>query len=95
MSHDLVKISALFEAIGTFTALKLRPALLSRHGAAFRVARALILLAFNTTAPGRIKPRVETRREGRGGGRAIAICGSLTAHFNFKNRCRLLSAMPI
>ena len=37
--------------------------------------------------PGSIKQRFETRREGRGGGRAIAICGSLTAHFNFKNRC--------
>ena len=34
---------------------------------------------------------------GEGGGwRDIAICGSsLTAHFNFKNRCWLLSAMPI
>ena len=30
--------------------------------------------------PGRIKQRFETRREGRGGGRAIVICGSLTAH---------------
>ena len=35
----------------------------------------------------RIKQRFETRREGRGGGRAIAICGSLAAHFNFENRC--------
>ena len=37
--------------------------------------------------PGGIKQRFETGREGRCGGRAIAICGSLTAHFNFKNRC--------
>ena len=33
--------------------------------------------------PGRIEQTVELRRWGRGGGRDIAICGSLSAHFNF------------
>ena len=37
--------------------------------------------------PGRIEQTVEMRRWGRGGWRDIAICGSLTAHFNYKNRC--------
>ena len=37
--------------------------------------------------PVRIEQNVELRRWGRGGGRYIAICGSLTAHFNFKNSC--------
>ena len=35
------------------TALQLHPALLHQPVAAFRVARALLLLAFNTTAPDR------------------------------------------
>ena len=48
-----------------------------------------------STAPGRITQTERTRRWGRGGARDIARCGSLTAHFNFKNRCCLLSAMPI
>ena len=39
------------------------------------------------TTPGSIKQTFETRRYGRGGGGDIAICGLLTAHFNFKNRC--------
>ena len=37
--------------------------------------------------PGCIEQTLETRRYGRGGGRDIAICGSLTTHFIFKNRC--------
>ena len=37
--------------------------------------------------PGRIEQTVELRRWGKGRGRGIAICGSLTAHFSFKNRC--------
>ena len=39
------------------------------------------------TDTGRIKQTVHTRRWGRGEARDIAICGSLTIHFNFKNRC--------
>ena len=37
--------------------------------------------------PGDINQTERTRRWGRGGERDIAICGSLTAHFNFRNRC--------
>ena len=37
--------------------------------------------------PGGINQTERPRRWGRGGARDIAICGSLTAHFNLKNRC--------
>ena len=37
--------------------------------------------------PGGISQTERPRRWGSGGALDIAICGSLTAHFNFKNRC--------